>query len=258
MGLSENHDNIKGYINIKEPEDKDPKNLDIEFIQGNKRFASLLNTILYEIYKNNLDWNEDKTKKGIVNIYPLNELTTWSILNYFGGHKFVKNKLIDIFKKSNQGNTPEEFYKWLIKNKHKLFEEGPILKELIRTNMNTYNKGSITEKYVIDKLKGKNFDIKYFPPGSVQDRDYGIDLEINGKSFQVKELTGMYEEDNKVIFHTPLPKNYLGMRVESIMLVDIGTGDYVSFPNKNYEISVENRCFILYDKKFKKGNFNNL
>jgi hypothetical protein len=124
--------------------------------------------------------------------------------------------------------------------------------------MNTYNKGSITEKYVIDKLKNSKYDIKYFPPGSKQDRDHGIDLEINGKSFQVKELTGMSEEDGKLILNTPLPKNYLGMKVENIMLVDITTGDYISFPNKSYKIDVENKCFILDDKKIKKGNFNNL
>jgi hypothetical protein len=145
-----------------------------------------------------------------------------------------------------------------VKHQKIFINEGPILKELIRANMNTYNKGSITEKYVIDKLKNSKYDIKYFPPGSKQDRDHGIDLEINGKSFQVKELTGMSEEDGKLILNTPLPKNYLGMKVENIMLVDITTGDYISFPNKSYKIDVENKCFILDDKKIKKGNFNNL
>jgi hypothetical protein len=68
----------------------------------------------------------------------------------------------------------------------------------------------------------------------------------------------MSEEDGKLILNTPLPKNYLGMKVENIMLVDITTGDYISFPNKSYKIDVENKCFILDDKKIKKGNFNNL
>jgi hypothetical protein len=124
--------------------------------------------------------------------------------------------------------------------------------------MNTYNKGSITEKYVIEKLKNSKYKIKYFPPGSKQDKDHGIDLEINGKSFQIKELTGISEEDGKLILNTPLPKNYIDMKVENIMLVDINTGDYISFPNKNYKIDVENKCFILENKKIKKGNFNNL
>jgi hypothetical protein len=269
MGLTENQveidfnennseDDLKDYIDIIDSEDNNTKNLNIDFIQGNRRFAKLLNTVLYELYKNNLDWNEDKSKYGIVDIHPLNDLTSWSILNYFGGHKFVKEKLLNTFKKEKKGDTPKDFYSWLINNKERLLKDGPVLKELIRTNMNTYNKGSITEKYVIDKLKNSKYKIKYYPPGSRQDRDHGIDLEINGKTFQVKELTGMSEEDGKLILNTPMPKNYLGLSVGNIMLVDIKTGDYVSFPNKNYKIDVENKCFILDDKKIKKGNFNNL
>lgn len=269
MGLTENQvgidfsennseDDLKDYIDITDSEDNNPKNLNIDFIQGNRRFAKLLNTVLYELYKDNLDWNEDKSKYGIVDIHPLNDLTSWSILNYFGGHKFVKEKLLNTFKKEKKGDTPKDFYSWLINNKERLLKDGPVLKELIRTNMNTYNKGSITEKYVIDKLKNSKYKIKYYPPGSRQDRDHGIDLEINGKTFQVKELTGMSEEDGKLILNTPMPKNYLGLSVGNIMLVDIKTGDYVSFPNKNYKIDVENKCFILDDKKIKKGNFNNL
>jgi len=260
MDFNENNNDkfLKEYIDIKEPEDNDPKNLNIDFIQGNRRFAKLLNTLLYEVYKDNLDWNEDKSKYGIVDVYPLNDLTSWSVLNYFGGHKFVKERLINSFKKENKDGTPKNFYKWLIENKENLFRDGLVLKELIRTNMNTYNKGSITEKYVIDKLKNSKFKIKYFPPGSKQDRDHGIDLEINGKSFQIKELTGMSEEDGKLILNTPLPKNYLGMKVETIMLVDINTGDYVSFPNRNYKIDVKNKCFILDNNKVKKGNFNTI
>lgn len=269
MGLTENQveidfsennsdGNLKDYIDISDPEDNDPKNLNIDFIQGNWRFSKLLNKILFEIYDKNLDWNEDKSKYGIIDIYPLNDLTSWSVLNYFGGHKFVKEKLLDNFKKEKNNGTPKDFYLWLIKNKEKLFKEGPILKELIRANMNTYNKGSITEKYVIDKLKNSKYKIKYFPPGSKQDRDHGIDFEINGNTFQVKELTGMSKENGKLILNTPMPKNYLDMKVENIMLVDISNGDYVSFPNKNYSVDVENKCYVLNDTKIKKGNFNNL
>ena len=115
IGFNENNDEIlKGYIEIIESEDSDPKNLNVEFIQNNRRFAKLLNTILYEIYKDNLDWNEDKSKYGIVDIYQLNDFTSWSVLNYFGGHKFVKNKLLDFFNRKEKGNTPKDFYRWLM------------------------------------------------------------------------------------------------------------------------------------------------
>ena len=113
----------------------------------------------------------------------------------------------------------------------------------------------------IEKLKGRNFDVKYYPPGSKYDRDYGIDLEINGKSYQIKELTGLSEKDGNIIINTPFPKNYLGLRVGRIMMVDINTGDFVSFPNKNYTMDVNNKCYVISfeDKKeIKTGNLDKL
>ena len=104
MGLTENQtepnfddennkETFNDYIDIIEPEDSNPENLNIETIQKNSRFAKLLNKLLFEIYEDNLDWNEDKSNRGIIGVYPLNDLTNWSILNYFGGHKFVKDRL---------------------------------------------------------------------------------------------------------------------------------------------------------------------
>lgn len=261
MDFNDKDEIFKGYIDIKEPEDSNSDNLNIESIQKNTRFAKMLNTILYELYDDNLGMNDDKSKYGIVDIYPLNEFTSWSILNYFGGHKFVKQRLLDRFNKTSEGKTPKDFYRWLIENKENLLKDGPVLKELIRTNFNTYNKGSITEKYVIDKLKDRNFDVKYYPPGSKYDREYGVDLEINGKLYQIKELTGVSKKDDKILIHTPLPKNYLGLKVQKIMLVDIKNGEFISFPNKNYSLDVSNKCYVINieDKKeIKSGNLNNI
>jgi hypothetical protein len=125
---SSNDDTFKGYIDIVESEDNDPKNLNIEFIQNNRRFAKMFNTLLFEVYKDNLGWNDDKSKYGIIDIFTLNELTNWSVLNYFGGHKYVKNRLLDNFNRTNNGNTPKDFYKWLIEEKMKLFKDCPIKK----------------------------------------------------------------------------------------------------------------------------------
>lgn len=260
--LVENDNNIfNGYIDIKEPFDSKPDQLNIESIQKNPRFAKLLNTLLYELYEDNLGMNDDNSKYGIVNIYPLNEFTSWSILNYFGGHKFVKQRLLDIFNKTTNEKTPKEFYRWLIENNQKLLKDGPILSELIRTNFRTYNKGSITEKYVIDKLKDLNYDVKYYPPGSKKDRECGIDIEVNGVSYQIKELIGVDENGDKIYLKTPLPKNYLGLEVKRIMLVDINTGDFVSFPNKDYVLDINERAFVLNivsKDKIKRGNFNKI
>jgi hypothetical protein len=256
-----NDEIFNGYINIREPEDSNPSNLNIETIQKNTRFAKLLNTILYELYEDNLGMNDDDSKYGIVDIYPLNEFTSWSILNYFGGHKFVKQRLLDQFNRTNDKKTPKEFYRWLIENQERLLKTGPILKDLIRTNFNTYNKGTITEKYVIEKLKELKYDIKYFPPGSKKDREGGIDIEVNGIPYQIKELTGTNKIGGKFYLGTPMPKNYLGLEVKKIMLVDIKTGDFVSFPNKNYEVDIKEKAYVVneeYKKLIKTGNFNRL
>jgi hypothetical protein len=262
MDKEDNNDEIfKNYIDIKEIPDSNPKNLNLDDIQKNTRFAKLLNTLLYELYSDNLGMNDDESKYGIVNIYPLNEFTSWSILNYFGGHKFVKRILLEQFNRTKNEKTPKEFYRWLIENKETLLKTGPLVKELIRTNFNTYNKGSITEKYVIDKLKGLSYVVKYFPPGSKKDREGGVDIEVNGISYQIKELTGMEEVDGKIYIKTPLPKNYLGLEVKKIMLVDIKTGEFVSFPNKGYKLDLEKGAFVLDVKDrgtIKTGNLNRI
>lgn len=257
----DNNEIFKGYINIKKFVDTKPENLNLNALQSDRRFGKLLNTLLYEIYSDNLGMNEDNSNYGIINIYPLNEFTSWSILNYFGGHKFVKRILLDQFNKTKNEKTPKEFYRWLIENKETLLKTGPIIMELVKTNFNSYNKGTITEKYVINKLKSLNYDIKYFPPGSSKDKNEGIDIEVNGVSYQIKELINVEEIDNKIHIKTQMPKNYLGYEVKKIMLVNIKTGDFISFPNKDYELNLVKNEYVIditHKKTIKTGNFNKI
>lgn len=243
-------------ITIVKTIDDNPKELNLESIQKNTRFAKLMNQLIFEVYDQKLGYNDDNTKLGVIDVYPLNNHTNWSILNYFGGHKFVKRILLEIFNSEHpEQKTPRQFYNWMITNKKRIFCEGPILRELIRTNMATFNKGCITENYVIDKLKTKNLNIKYYPPGSTYDRDHGVDLEINGKLFQIKELTGVSKENGKLYLSTPLPKNYLNKMVNRIMLVNINNGEFISFENKNYTINLEKKCYVLdiENKTIKEG-----
>jgi hypothetical protein len=249
---------IKKYININlYGYDNDYNNLNIDYISKHRGFPNLINRLLYEVYVDYLNDNEDKTMTGIVGIFTPNEYTNWSILNYFGGHKFVKDILIQEFKndKTTQ-KTPKEFYRWLITNKSMLFgEKSQILKKLVRTNLNTFNKGTKTELFLTKVLKESGFDVKYFPPGSTYDRKYGIDLIINNTSYQIKELVGIEELNDGYYLKTPLPKEYKNLNVKRIMLVDINNGEFVSFPNKDYVVSQKDNAFIV-DKstKLKVGN----
>jgi len=247
------------YIKLNPTTDNNNSNLNIEFIQNDYRFAKLINTLLFELYPNNLDWNVDKTKMGIIGIYPINDISNWSILNYFGGHKYVKNTILSEYLLTTGEKTISSFYDWVINNKERIFLSGEILQKLIKTNFNTLNKGSRTELFVIDKLKNTNYTLKYYPPGSKYDRDYGIDLEINEKSFQIKEMIGIVNTNGKIYCKTPLPKNYLGKGVERIMLVNLNNGDYISFENNDYEIDITNSQYIISESvKRKVGNLNDI
>jgi hypothetical protein len=110
-------------------------------------------------------------------------------------------------------------------------------------------------------LKSLNYEIKYFPPGSKKDREGGVDIEVNNIPYQIKELTGVDEIGDKIYLRTPMPKNYLGLEVKKIMLVDVNTGEFISFPNKNYEIDIKENAYVIdnqYKEKIKSGNFNKL
>ena len=255
-------DQLENYI-ILQKDDKNPKNLEINYISSNWKFAQFLNKILYEIYKDNLGYNKDKSKYGIVDIYTLGNKINWSILNYFGGHKYIKQYLLDLFNtKNNQENkTPEDFYLWVLVNMTTLFKQGNILEEFIKTNMNTYNKGRSTENFVSDILEKKGYNIVHYPPGSKFDRDFGIDMEINGTTYQVKQLFEVSEDDVNHYLLTPLPKNYLGLPVQRIMLVNTNNTMFASFSNDNYEIDENGSRYIIkkdINKEIKQGNLNDL
>ena len=253
---------LKNYITISK-EDKLPKNLEINYISNNWKVAQFLNKILYEIYKDNLGYNQDKSKYGIVDIYTLGNKINWSILNYFGGHKYIKQYLLDLFntKNTQEDKTPENFYLWVLINMTTLFKKGNILEEFIKTNMYTYNKGRSTENFVSEILEKKGYNIIYYPPGSKFDRDFGIDMEINGTTYQVKQLLEISDDDINYYLLTPLPKNYLGLPVQRIMLVNTNNSSFVSFSNENYEIDEDGCRYIIkkeINKQIKKGNLNDL
>jgi hypothetical protein len=271
MGLNENQiendftgkeNNLKDYIKLINDDD-DPKNLNIDYIHNNWRFSQFLNKILFEIYKNNLGMNLDNSKLGITGVHTLNTKTDWSILNYFAGHKFIKNELLMLFDEKNkeQDKTPKDFFKWILMNKEELFKNSNILDEFIKTNMYTYNKGSVIENFVINILQNKDFELEYYPPGSSYDRDHGIDLKINGVTYQLKQLLKIDEDNEFYYLFTPQPKDYLGKSVQRIMLVDIETANFVSFPNRDYTIDEKKGTYTInqeYDDMIKLGNLKKL
>lgn len=243
--------NLSDYINTIELDTK-KSNVNINYLCGNIRFTKLINKLIFEVYKNNLGLNEDGSKEGVLDIHPLNNKTRWSIINYFGGHKFVKNTILSLFVELHKPVKHDmvNFYTWVIANSKNIFDEGEILNELVKCNMTTYRKGSNTELVLIEILESLGYGVEYFCPGSKYDRDHGIDIIVTFKggqkiSFQVKELTGTSTNLNNHIFFTPTPKNYLNMSVNKILLLKIDTLEYVSFPNDNYIVDGPKKAYVV-------------
>lgn len=257
--------NLSNYIKTTEF-DKKKSNLNIDYLYKTSRFSQLINKLIFEIYKDNLGLNEDKSKEGVLDIHPLNNKTRWSIINYFGGHKFVKNTILSLFIELHKPVKHDmiDFCIWLIANSKNIFGEGEILNELVTCNMTTYTKGSKTELKLIEILESLGYGVEYFCPGSVYDRDHGIDIVVTFKtghivSFQVKELTGISTNKDNHIFFTPTPKNYLNLSVNRILLLNLTTLEYVSFPNDNYIVDGPKKAYMVKkDSPIKFGNIKDL
>lgn len=256
---------LQDYIKINEFDSK-KSNLNINYIYNNIRFIQVINRLLFEIYKNNLGLNEDKSKEGILDIHPLNNKTRWSILNYFAGHRFVKNTILSLFIELHKPvkHDVTDFYIWVIANSKSLFGDGEVLNELVNCNMTTYRKGSKTELLLIETLESLGYGVEYFCPGSTYDRDHGIDIIVTFKdgrkvSFQVKELTGISANLTNHIFFTPNPKDYRNVSVNKILLLNLTTLEYVSFPNDNYIVDGPKKAYMVKkDSPIKFGNIKDL
>ena len=86
-------------------------------------------------------------------------------------------------------------------------------------------------------------------------------MEINGTTYQVKQLFEVSEDNVNYYLLTPLPKNYLGLPVQRIMLVNTNNTMFASFSNDNYEIEVNCSRYVIkkdINKEIKQGNLNDL
>lgn len=256
---------ITKYVKIQEFDSK-KINIHIDDLHKDIRLSKVINTLLFEIHKDNLGLNDDQSKTGILDIYTLNNKTRWSIMNYFGGHKYVKNTLLSLFVELHKPNkyNLSDFYKWIIVNSNNIFNHGSILSELVNCNMTTYSRGNKTEILLIDTLEKLGYGVEYFCPGSKYDRDYGIDIIVTFKegqkvSFQVKELTSVSTNKDNNIFITPQPKDYIGYPVQRILLLNLETLQYVSFPNDNYIVDIPKKAYMVSkESTIKFGNINDL
>jgi hypothetical protein len=190
------------------------------------------------------------TVVGVINIFPHSDEDVWSVLNRFDTNTKVKNKLIELFLKTNPDkNNDQTFREWIDVNANDLFgPNGTHTEELVALNMTTVISGNNNEKMAVDILKGKfpNNNIKRYCSGDIRDTKKGIDIVIvtpdKDVTLQVKPLIKVdsyVEPDGDTFFEVKsyLESNkYSERNVNIFMFVNYETNEFILFKNKKTKI----------------------
>jgi hypothetical protein len=224
-----------------------------------KKVSDLIQSILEEMYRDyigQIDEPPCKTREGFLDIFPVDENTSWSILNFFYSNRKMRKKMYSFFKIDfpPQDQTVDNFMEWMKENKEILFgEEGDTAKQLRDVVWSTSARGFELEKSTLERLK-KAYNtltddrIKVFCKGSPEDEKEGIDFMVDGKGFQVKPLVDATQKNGKWEITTIGMKQYPSDRLH--FMVYSNDNKILIFLNRNSEtISRQgDRYVIRYDK----------
>jgi len=224
-----------------------------------KKVSDLIQSILEEMYQDYLGQIDEppcKTREGFLDIFPVDENTSWSILNFFYSNRKMRKKMYSFFKIDFplQDQTVDNFMEWIKENKEILFgEEGDIAKQLRDVVWSTSARGFELEKSTLQRLK-KAYNtltddrIKVFCKGSPEDEKEGIDFMVDGKGFQVKPLVDATQKNGKWEITTIGMKQYPSNRLH--FMVYSNDSKILIFLNQNYKTEhiQGDRYIIRYDK----------
>jgi hypothetical protein len=224
-----------------------------------KKVSDLIQSILEEMYQDYLGQIDEppcKTREGFLDIFPVDENTSWSILNFFYSNRKMRKKMYSFFKIDFplQDQTVDNFMEWIKENKEILFgEEGDIAKQLRDVVWSTSARGFELEKSTLQRLK-KAYNtltddrIKVFCKGSPEDEKEGIDFMVDGKGFQVKPLVDATQINGKWEITTIGMKQYPSNRLH--FMVYSNDSKILIFLNQNYKTEhiQGDRYVIRYDK----------
>jgi hypothetical protein len=224
-----------------------------------KKVSDLIQSILEEMYQDYLGQIDEppcKTREGFLDIFPVDENTSWSILNFFYSNRKMRKKMYSFFKIDFplQDQTVDNFMEWIKENKEILFgEEGDIAKQLRDVVWSTRARGFELEKSTLQRLK-KAYNtltddrIKVFCKGSPEDEKEGIDFMVDGKGFQVKPLVDATQKNGKWEITTIGMKQYPSNRLH--FMVYSNESKIFIFLNQKYKTEhiQGDRYVIRYDK----------
>lgn len=241
----------------------------VEVYKSSDTFAPFIRHQLELIYKPLGLWghapnpNDDcQTNLGVINVFPHSEQDVWSILNRFDTNRKVKDKLHQLFLKSNPvGQSQKDFQDWIESNRNDLFgPKGQYTQELVDLNMETIISGNRNEEYSVEILK-KRFPetkIKRFCSGDIRDTKKGIDISVEHPSktlnIQVKpfiKVASYVEPDGDTFFEVTsyLEVNkYSEKNVDIFMFVDVNKNEFILFKNKKTKIGqMRNNIIRFYE-----------
>ena len=165
---------------------------------------------------------------GLRGIYTIGDKTggdeDWSIMNYFDTKKEIQ-QIINQDYVSSKKNTELKY--WLV---DELKENKDFVKKLIDIQWNSIKSGCLTEK-LAQRIIGTD-NATFYPPGSIMDRENGVDMTYEGVNYQIKPLI-FY--DNQ----TNLVKTYGMKDYQTKKLVD-----KILFINKNEMLEFDNKDYI--------------
>ncbi len=185
-------------------------------------------------------WNkqDDEFSAGLRGIHTIGEKLgndeTWSVMNYFDTKKEVQKMLYDKFISEGGGDLT----KWLVDTFKK---NDDFVQKLVDRQWSSIGNGLKREQKVLDKFIEQSGSDNFvtFPAGSIMDRHQGIDVIIDGKSFQIKPLSGgkrNFDGTTKsYTIYTYGMRDYKGKPVEYMAYVN-EKGDYAIFKNDNYTV----------------------
>lgn len=154
----------------------------------------------------------------------------WSIMNFFD----TKDEIHNLIYLKYFDDTPEvDVVSWMT-NLFKKDKE--FVKTLVDRQWKSIEKGFKLEKDSVNNFlnKLKTTNVVYFPFGSKMDRWGGIDVIIDGVSYQIKPLTSYSEENGVFKINTYGMKDYTGKKVDKIAFAK--NDEILIFDNKNYKV----------------------
>lgn len=209
---------------------------------------------LKSIYPNNwgsINDGDCQTLDGVIDVFPAIEGERWSILNFFDTNPGVIKILLEEYQKEKRAESVEDFNNWIRESGEKLFgENSQILQDLIKRNLQSFEKGWKLEDEAVDIIKTKfnltDDQIIRYCLGSINDRVNSIDFSVNGKTFQVKPASKTSKGEKGIEVNTYGMRDWYKDKKKLDYILYSNGKDILIFPNSSYVVTNNGNKVIHY------------